>query len=432
MKESMNNHITRLENENKRLKVAVEELTILNDISTAISSTSSLERIMELIVQKCIKHVKTEQGAVMLLDIKEKEGAFRTMIRGADTSQEVLPFRLDTQLTGWMIKNKQPLLVNDLKKDERFQVGREECPICSLLSVPLLLKGRMIGTLNVFNKRTEEGFNEGDKRLLMIIATQSAQIIENARLYEEEQALRLMQEEMRMAYQIQMDLLPKEAPEISGYDIAGKSIPAKAVGGDYFDFIEIDKHRLAFCLADVVGKGMPAALLMSNLQATLRGQVLQKLSPKECVKRSNALLFRSTDDEKFATLFYGILNNKKNHLDYCNAGHCYPYLFKASEESMRLDVGGLVIGAFEEFDYSEDAVSFDPGDILLIFSDGITEAVDQSGEQYTEERLYNVIQENRNASAEQLIENIIESVKVFTGESSQVDDMTLIVMKRGE
>lgn len=425
--------VQNLMNENLRLKAAVEELSILNDIATAIGSTLSLEEIIELIVKKCIKHLKVEQGSVTMVEKQEEASPFRTMIREADTSREVMPYRLDTQLTGWMLKNQKPLLINSFEDTDALKgVKREDFPFRSLLSVPLLLKGQIIGSLNVFNKRTEEGFTQDDKRLLTIIATQSAQVVENARLYKEEQALQLIQEEMRVAYKIQMDLLPKEFPAIAGYDIAGISIPAKTVGGDYFDFISIDEERLAFCLGDVSGKGMPAALLMANLQATLRGQRLDQLTPKECIKRSNALMFKSTDVDKFATFFYGILDTGKQQLFYTNAGHNYPLLLRMDKEPMRLDVGGLVLGALEEFSFSEDCVPFEPGDILIVFSDGISEAVNSSGEEFGEEILHEISTKNRNTSAEQLIDKIIDSVHHHTGGLPQRDDMTLIVIKRNE
>jgi serine phosphatase RsbU (regulator of sigma subunit) len=423
----------RLEQENLRLKAAVSELSILNDIATAISSTMSLEQIIELIVKKCIKHIKVEQGTVTLLETKELETPFRTMVRKADTSREVLPYHLDTQLTGWMLKNQKPLIVNDFNNDERFRsLNTEDNPIRTLLSVPLMLKGKIIGSLNIFNKKDEHGFAEVDKRLLTIIATQSAQIIENARLYEEEQSLILMREELKLAFKIQTELLPKESPRIVGYDIAGKSIPAKTVGGDYFDFIPISDRLLALCLGDVSGKGMPAALLMSNLQAILRGQSLHNISPGECLERSSILLYQRTDLDKFATLFYGVLDGEKHVLHYANAGHNYPFLFKGEKESFRLDVGGLILGAIEDATYKESSIHMEPDDILLIFSDGITEALNLDGEEFGEERLPRLISENRSEAAERLIDKIIEAVGDFAGEKAQADDMTLVVVKRNE
>ncbi|MBT8387250.1 MAG: GAF domain-containing protein, partial [Ignavibacteria bacterium] len=250
-----------LSEENKRLRSAVAELSILNDIATTISSTQPVEQIVDLIVKKCVKHLNVEQGVVMLLNEEDKEKPLQTMIRKQDSKLSLLPYRLDNQLTGWMLKNQSPLLVNKLKEDERFKdLIDTTTPIESFLSVPLNIKSKMIGVLTVFNKRAEENFTPSDQKLLSIIASQSAQIIENARLIEEERNLRAMQEEMRLAKITQENLLPKDVPNIAGYQISAKTIPAKEVGGDYYDFIQIDDKHLAFCLGDVTGKGMSAAM----------------------------------------------------------------------------------------------------------------------------------------------------------------------------
>jgi two-component system NtrC family sensor kinase len=175
-----------LEAENQRLRRAVEELSTLNAIGTAIGSTMSVNAIVELIVQESVKHLDVEQAAVMLLKHEEESDPFRTMARKAYSGTEVVPFRFGQQLTGWMLKNRKPLLINDLSQDPRFRaVASEGFPIRSLLSVPLRAKGEMVGLLNVFNKRDPGGFTMGDQRLLSIIASQSAQIVDNARLYEE-------------------------------------------------------------------------------------------------------------------------------------------------------------------------------------------------------------------------------------------------------
>jgi sigma-B regulation protein RsbU (phosphoserine phosphatase) len=424
--------IRRLEEENRELKVAVEELTILNDISTAISAAWSLEDIMELIVRKCIKHFKAEQGSVMLHDPNEEQTDFHTMIRRTDNSDNVLPYRLGMQLRGWMLKYQKALLINDLRADPRFKMVLEkDDPIRSVLSAPLLFKGRMLGSLNVFNKRSQEGFTEADKRLLAIIGTESAQVIENARLYEEEQALSLIQKEMKLACKIQTGLLPQQAPDIKGYDIWGRSIPAQAVGGDYYDFVRMDDDRVGICLGDVSGKGMPAALLMANVHATLRGQIFQGLSPGDCLGRSNEHLVPSMDPGRFVTLFYAVLDGRTGEVCYANAGQNYPFLFKVTEDAIRLGTGGVALGCLDETSYTEARVSLAPGDILLLYSDGITEAVDRDENLFGEERLAEVVMENREASAEHLIEKIVEAVQLHSGESPQTDDMTAVVVRRG-
>ncbi len=421
----------KLQEENKRLRTAIEELSVLNEISTAISSTQPLEQIIDLIVRKCVKHLTVEQGAVMLLDEKDQEKPFRTMIRKQDSVSNYLPYRLDAQLTGWMLKNKTPLLINDLEKDARFKfMVNAEFPIHSLLSVPMNVKGKMIGLLTVFNKKTNIGFSNNDQRLLGIIAAQSAQIIENARLYQEEKALRHLQEEMRLAYEIQVDLLPKVQPKVFGYQIAGKSIPAKDVGGDYFDFIKVDEERLAFCIADISGKGIPAAILMANLQASLRGQAKLDRPCKDCVSFTSDILFHSTAPNKFATLFYGILNSKTHEITYCNAGHNEPFLFSKENNLTKLSVGGLVAGIVPSYPFEETSIPVNQGGLLVLFSDGITEAMNSNEEEFNEDRLKEVILKNRNELPENLIEIVFKEIQKFCNSAEQMDDMTIVVIKR--
>ena len=428
-----NQNMNPLEKENQRLRMAVEELSILNEIAITISSAHSLDRVVELIVQKCIKHLKVEQGAVMLLQEENQDSPFRTMVRQADAStmSRILPFRLDTQLTGWMLKNQKPLVINDFDKDDRFQKGElEDFSIHSLLSAPLRLKGKMIGLLTVFNKKIGSGFSDDDQRLLSIISAQSAQVIDNARLHEEEKTYLMMQEQMRLARDIQMRLLPESSPQIEGYEIAGYSVAAQEVGGDYYDFIPYDEDRLAICLGDVSGKGIPAAMLMSNLQATLRGQVLAKVSPKDCLSRSNTLLYHSTDFKKFATVFYGVVDFKNHQLIYTNGGHDDPIFFSIDKEPQRLSSGGTVLGFVEQFTYTEDTVPLKPNDFFVIYSDGITEAMNLQEEEFGEERLMAVIKKFNDQTPQKIIDEIIKSVDAHVGTAPQMDDMTLVVIKR--
>ena len=421
----------KLVEENNRLRTAVAELSILNDVATTITSTHSIEHIVDLIVRKCVKHLKVEQGAVMLLDEKNQSNPLKTMIRQQDTLYDMLPYRLDAQLTGWMLKHKTPLLVKDLKNDDRFKSFiDDESPIKSLLGVPLVQKKKMIGVLTVFNKHTSEGFTDGDQRLLSIIAAQSAQIIENARLYLEEQNLMLMQEEMRLAAETQINLLPKSIPKVADYQIAGKSIPAKDVGGDYYDFIQIDDKNFAFCLGDVSGKGMSAAMLMSNLQATLRAQILSGFNSTETLKRANTVLYQNTDSTKFVTLFFGIVNIDSNEIKYCNAGHNNPFHIDKSNKFIELDVGGLILGFQTDSSYMEGNISFKPEDTLVLFSDGITEAMNENNEEFGEDRLTELITKYKNEDAYKMIDKIMDAVNEFAEGIAQSDDMTLMIIKR--
>ncbi|MGE5429888.1 MAG: GAF domain-containing SpoIIE family protein phosphatase [Syntrophomonadaceae bacterium] len=423
--------LEKLEEENRRLRSSIEELSILNEISTAINSTMALDNIIGLIVQKCVKHLKAEQASVMLLDKQHDESAFRTMIRKADHSVFSPAYHLDGQITGWMLTNKKPLIVNDLPNDTRFnKILQEGISICNLISVPLFFKGKMTGIISVFNKKGSELFTPDDERLLSIIASESAQVIENARLLKEEQTLISMMEEMRLATQIQADLLPKEIPAFEGYQISGVSIPARSVGGDYYDFIKMDDSKVAFCIADVSGKGMPAALLMANIQASIRGQAFFKTSCHEAVSFTNNLLYASTDSSKYATLCYCILDTGSGSLSFCNAGHNPPILFSPGKQSLRLKDGGIVAGMIPEFRFSENSVELSSGDLLVLFTDGVTEAMNTSEEEFGEERLAQIISSSIDESSDNILSNILSEVKLFAKGTEQFDDITVLVIKR--
>jgi len=415
--------------ENHRLKRAVDELSVLNDLSRAISASLNPQEITATIVRRSLRAVNAEQGVITLVN-ENNSDTMKTLVREIETSAEHEQFHFNQSLLGWMHLNRKPLLLNSPRSDERFRSVKWDETIRSLLCVPMMIKSELKGVLTVYNKKGSEQFGEDDQRLLAIIAAQSAQVIENARLNEREKQLLKMQEEVRLAAKIQLELLPHAAPVVEGYEIVGTNIPAQAVGGDHYDFIPIDKHRLAICLGDVSGKGLPASLLMANLQATLRSQTLSSPSPKECVRRSNTLLFQSTSPEKYATLFYCILDSDNHQLTFTNAGHEFPLLLSRDGNVRRLEAGGIAVGMLEDFPFEQETVSLQPDDVVVICSDGITEAMNPNQEQFSAERLSDAIRKHRDRPAQELIAAIIEAAKSHAGVAPQMDDMTVVVVKR--
>lgn len=236
--------------------------------------------------------------------------------------------------------------------------------------------------------------------------------------------------ELRLAREVQRSLLPVHPPNIAGYDIAGRTIPAQTVGGDYFDFIPSGSGKIVIAVADVSGKGLPASLLMANLQATLRSQTILNPPPHECIQRANQLLFRSTSPDKFVTLFYGLLDTQRHLLDFCNAGHPPALLFHNNASPNRLDTGGLILGIFEDVSYMHELVELKPGNTLVICSDGVTEAMDAQGEFFGEDRLVEVIAKHTQLPAEELLNAILEDVSAYAGDLQPTDDLTLVVVKR--
>ena len=418
--------------ENKRLRKAIEELSVLNEIATAISSTLSLTEIIDLIVWKCIKHLNVEQAAVMLLDENRPDDKLQTMIRKADTKTDgFVPLRLDSQITGWILKNRKPLLVKKVSSDKRFNnLLLKTSEIKSFLSVPMLSKGGIIGIITVFNKKDDGEFTEEDQKLLSIIAAQSTQTIVNARLLEEEKKLLQLRQELKTAAEIQKNILPQKIPKVHGYEISAVNIPAKEVGGDYYDFVLRNECELIFCLGDITGKGIPAAMLMANLQATFRSQAQIHKSLSDIIFSSNTLLHKSTEVDKYATLFAGIVDYKNHTLTYCNAGHNNPVKISAQGEIIKLSKGGIILGFMDAFPFDEETLQLDAGDLIVVYSDGITETMNEKGEEYGEERLMELLIDNFELSPSELISKIIGETEKHAMSEPQSDDKTLLILRR--
>jgi serine phosphatase RsbU (regulator of sigma subunit) len=424
--------LAQLQNENQRLRRAVEELSILNELSRTIGASLNPEEIMNAIVRRSLKAVHAEQGVITLVDEAQADSAQRTLVRAVVSTSKHEHFHANQALLGWMYLNKKPIIVNNPRTDERFQGVSWDASISNFVCVPLMVKAALRGVLTMYNKKETGGFVDDDQRLLAIIAAQSAQVIENARLYEQEKAFMRMQEEVRLAARIQSDLLPKANPAIPGYDIAGKSLPAQEIGGDYFDFIRIDEQRMAICVGDVSGKGLPASLLMANTQATLHTLVLEALGPKEYIRRANQILHQNTSPEKFVTLFFGILNTQNNIFQYCCAGHDNPFYFSDTSGTRRHDTGGIVLGMLDDFAYEQETVELKPGDRIVIYSDGITEAFNSNEEEFSEQRLVALLEQHRHTAAAPLLDELFRSVQDHTKGTPQTDDMTVVVLTRLE
>lgn len=421
--------IRRLEEENRHLKRAVEELSVLNDLSREIGASMDSEAITEKIVKRSLRAIGAEQGVITLLD-EESVSPAQTLIRTNSSTGKHPPFRAHDQLLGLMYLNREPLMVNEPSEDPRFRGANWSDQIRSLLCVPLFVRSKLIGVLTLFNKKDVNGFTEADRRLLSIIASQSAQVIENARLYEEERSLLRVQEEMRLAADIQMRLLPEAAPDVEGYELAGVSIPAQSIGGDYFDFLPLTDTKTIACVADVSGKGLPAALLMSNVQAALRARYDSCRSPSECLSVLSGLLYRNMYRGSFVTMVYGILDASEHTFEYANAGHNRPLWCGLDGRVQRLENAGLVLGAVAKLAYGDGRIQFEPGGVLLIYSDGVTEAMNEARLEYGEERLTRMLSEARTRTSEEILSHITADVAAHAGDTPQHDDMTLLVIKR--
>jgi sigma-B regulation protein RsbU (phosphoserine phosphatase) len=417
-----------LERENAQLRRAVEELSILNELSVAISSTQSTDELMRAITKRSIKALHAEQGVITLVGEDESDPT-KTLVRTMASSGDREAYSPSQNLLGWMHINRKPLVINDTKNDPRFPGVKWPSGISSILCVPLVVHSRLIGILTLYNKKRGE-FSSEDQRLLSILAGQSAQVVERTRLYEEEKKLASVRQELDLAYEIQMNLLPSVAPSIPGYQLAGTSIPAQSVGGDYFDYIPVEDGRMAVTVGDVSGKGMPAALLMSNLQATLRSQALNGDTISNTIAQTNTLLCKNIRRGSFVTLFFGVLNPSGHTMDFSNAGHNRPHIRRADGSVETLQQGGLVLGFKKDIPYTQHRVELRPGDLLFVYSDGIPEAMNSSREQFGDERLIELLRDEGTGTPETFVETVLERVREHAGDYPQNDDITMIAVKR--
>ena len=235
--------------------------------------------------------------------------------------------------------------------------------------------------------------------------------------------------ELEIAATVQQKLFPHAAHHLRTIDYAGQCLAARGVGGDYYDFLDLGDHSLGFVLADVAGKGIPAALLMANLQACFRTQAaggVHRLA--ELLDAVHKHFYSSTGSDRFATLFFGSYDDRARRMRYANCGHCAPLLLRASGEMTRLDSTATMLGAFEEWNCAEEEVSLDPGDTLLLYSDGVTEAANAAGDEFGEDRLARTLRENSSLTAADLVREIVDAVSVFSG-PSRMDDITVVAIR---
>ena len=264
------------------------------------------------------------------------------------------------------------------------------------------------------------------EEMLLVVA----RAVEHLRLKEESELFQQhLEEELAEAQRIQQFLLPQQSPSIDELEIGIFSLPARQVGGDYHDFIELPSGELGIVVGDVVGKGMPAALLMASVQASLRAYAETSDSPKHIISQVNNLLCRYTESHKFVTLFYGILNPQTGILTYSNAGHNYPLIFRENKYVCELDSTGMPCGILENTSYDEIKIEMKQGYIALFYTDGITEAMNSDEIMFGEQRLKNLVSKNSHLNLTDLVNSIREELSEFVGDEPQFDDLTLVALK---
>src|SRR6185503_4301821 len=371
-------------------------LSIVSQVGIALLPRTTLEDTLKMTIDIVFQAIPAERGFLFL---KEGEDLNCKIARGVN--EAALPaasqVQLSRSITNKVLSEGASVLTSDAMSDPRFQSQHSVVlsQIRSVMAVPLASGEEIFGMIyvdNPFNNR----FQEEDLNVLTTIASVASIKIENERLLDERLEKRRMEEELKVASEIQMRLQPFAPPKLEGWDMAAVSFPCREVGGDYYDFIQCKKSNcLALAVGDVSGKGTGAALLMSSLHAAVRAQSQARSTISEVMGEINAYIFENSPPNKFLTLFYGELDPETGTLRYSNGGHNTPFLLRVKGEMVHLDRGGLPIGMMASgAAYQEGSVEFDPGDVLVIYSDGITESVNEKDEEFGEWRLTEVLKNN--------------------------------------
>jgi sigma-B regulation protein RsbU (phosphoserine phosphatase) len=327
-------------------------------------------------------------------------------------------------IVGWVAKTGESIIVPDTRRDTRYVAARPSTR--SELACPIVSQGRITGVFNLENDDLD-AYHEGHLEFLKTFASQAAAAIERARLLDAALAARNLERELEIARGIQASFLPKESPGIPHFDLAGLNIPYREVGGDYYDFIPIVDNQLGLAIGDVSGKGVAAALLMAAFRASLLAEIRNHYAIRRILQKVNRLLFESTESGKFVTAFYGVLDVKNRVFTFSNAGHNPPLVLRASGEVEWLTEGGLALGVLPDATYEERPIALTKGDVLVLYTDGVTEASNEDHEEFGIERLEALVRAHRALPAGELLEAIREAVVTFTGDRHLDDDLTLIV-----
>lgn len=381
-----------------------------------------LEELFDVILDLSVRSVGARRG---LLATLENGGLSVAAARGEG-------FRISSVVRDRVLKERASLLILDAMQDARLKSTNTiiEQAVRSLMAVPLQTDDRVIGLIYVDSPETVP-FSSEDLHLLTVMANIAAVRIEHARLMEIEQAERLMAHEVEQAAEIQKRLLPRLPPQMQGVELAGHSVSCHAVGGDYYDFVVYPNGHIALVVADVAGKGLPASLMMTSLHASVRVLLEEHEDLDVIVTRLNSFVAATCPQNRFITFFIAVLNPETGELNYCNAGHNPALIVRDTGEVEKLASGGPVLGVLKTMKYHAQKAWLERGDVLLMYSDGVTEATNPRNEEYGEQRLVELAVAVRLNAAPAILDAVRTSVTNFLGGTPADDDITVVVAKAG-
>jgi len=413
------------------LKQPNRRLEILYQVTDAIRSIFSLDELLDRIMTIIQTVVRPDRTYLLLVDAETGELQPRVVkVMMGENPTEV---KISSTIVNRCVRDVISLLVSNAALDERFNASESivSNAIRTAMVAPLIFKSASIGVIYVDTQSRMASFSEEELELLTSIANQAAVAITNARLQSQLVEQHKLAREMEIARDIQMNLLPKTYPDLPGYQLSAMSLPAKHVGGDYYDFLRMPDGRLGLAVADVSGKGVPAAILTAATRSYLQGGTqVREPSLVHLVQRINRNVHRDVSNDMYVTMAFILLDESTGAIEYVNAGHAQPIVLLPSGEMEFLDAGGLFLGIDEEADYEAGISSIPPGGVLLLYTDGVTDILSPDGQSFTLERFQELIKDKRHLSAEEIRNAVYQACLRHRASADQFDDFTLIVLKR--
>lgn len=405
-------------------------LALISKVGVTLLASATLEQTLNQVASLVFEAVPSDRCLIMMRDEGGEELKV-AVARLRDREGEVGEIRVSRHVLEEVVGLGKSVLTSDAQHDPRFASSTMTIQgIRSVLAVPLGVGEKVFGIIYADSPIAEGRFSEDHLKVLTTLASVAAIRVENARLLEEQMGRERLEQELQLASEIQQRFQPTAPPIVQGYELQGISFSCYEIGGDYYDFIEREDGRLVVALGDVSGKGTAAALLMSSLHAAVHAQAASHSSLVETITNVNKYLAENIPSNRFVTLFYAELDPKSGSLAFVNAGHNPPIIVHESGTVEQLSSGGLPLGIIPDTDYREGRTQLQPGDVLVIYSDGVSEAINPGGEEFGPDRLCHVVSENLNATAAGIRDRIESALTTFVQGTPANDDITLVIVKR--
>lgn len=398
---------------------------LLYQVGKKLSGSLDLDEVIREIMDSLNQVVKFDAGGVYVVDSEKSEtGSIYTV--GYESSIDP-KLKLGQGLAGHVAKSGEPTIVPDVSLDDRYVNARTTTR--SEITVPMVIGDRVIGVFNLESDQLE-AFNQRSLSMLSAFASQAAISIERAQLHQEIVSSHKLEEQLNIARVIQGSFLPRVDPDIENYDIAGWNTPSERVGGDYYDFIDIVGGQTGIVIGDVSGKGIPAALIMASFRASLIAEIRNNYSIRTICRKVNNLIVESVVPGNFVSAVYGVLDSKNHILTFANCGHNLPFALTTDDEVEFLRQGGPLLGVVRDAEYEERPIFLHPGEVVVFYTDGVTEVFDKDGTEYGLDRLIELVKKHREKSSAEIQSVIHRTVTEFAAPDHTFDDLTMIVLKR--